>query len=113
MTYRDLQIDHYLYTKFRTFDGDIVVDVIDGEIKIAAFSGVVDDCYEGEQDVYLQRGGSWFEYFEKLALANPMFIAAVEEAVEEEEKARREPDPDYLRDLYDERERVAQFFVSR
>lgn len=113
MIYRDLQIDYFLGTTFRNFDGDIVVDVIDGDIKIAAFSGVVDDAHEGEQDVYLRPGATWFEYFEKLALDNPMFIAAVEEAVEEEEKARREPDPDYLRDLYDERERVAKFFVSR
>lgn len=113
MIYRDLQIDYFLGTTFRNFDGDIVVDVIDGDIKIAAFSGVVDDAHEGEQDVYLRPGATWFELFEKLALANPMFIAAVEEAVEEEEKARREPDPDYLRDLYDERERVAKFFVSR
>jgi hypothetical protein len=113
MTYRDLQIDFCIYTKFRTFDGDIVVDVVDDEIKIAAFSGVVDDCYEGEKDMYLLPGGTLFAHFEKLALANPMFTAAVNEAVEEEEKARREPDPDYLRDLYDERERVARFFVSR
>jgi hypothetical protein len=88
MKYLDLQIDFFVYTKFRTFDGTIVVDVVDNEFKIAAFSGVVDDAYEGESEEYFRPGCLLFKTFEAAALADPMLVAAVAEAVEIEAAIR-------------------------
>ncbi len=82
MTYRDLSIDFFINTFAVSFDGDVIVDVIDDDITIVAFSGVCDCMYRGESAEYLT-SGAWFDAFKAKALANPMFLARVAEELNE------------------------------
>lgn len=78
----DLQIDFYVSIPTISFDGDVVVDVIDDKITIVALSGEFDYIYKGYFEDYLTRG-TWFEQFRDALLANPMFLARVAEEVAE------------------------------
>ena len=82
----DLQIDFYVSIPTISFDGDVVVDVIDDKITIVALSGEFDYIYKGYFQDYLT-GGVWFEQFRDALLANPMFLARVAEEVAEEAAA--------------------------
>ena len=84
MTYLDLQIDYYVSIPTISFDGDVVVDVIDDKVTIVALSGTFDYVYRGEFADY-NTGGVWFEQFRDALLANPMFLARVAEEIAEVE----------------------------
>ena len=77
----DLSIDFYINARTVSFDGDVIVDVINGDVTIVAFSGVCDCMYRGETAEYLT-SGAWFDVLKAAALANPSFHAAVAEEME-------------------------------
>lgn len=76
----DLSIDCFLSTSTIDFDGDVIVDVINDNITIVAFSGEFDHCIKGEFVDYLTNG-VLFETLKAAALAKPSFHAAVAEEV--------------------------------
>lgn len=82
----DLQIDFYIGAKTASFDGDVIVDVINDEVTIVALSGTFDYIYTGEFIDYLT-GGGLFDLLVKHAMSNPMFLARVAEEIREEEQA--------------------------